>query len=163
MYIDLKNYNPLFKKIMNVSKLVNEVPSNYGKCILDKCSASSKCLRYQLYAHRVAAEKQFVIVNPDVAAPSRGEECPCFHNAEPVRLARGFQTALSSVPHGNVKLIQEELISYYSRSMFYYYRKGERALSPKEQLHISDVLIRHGAQSPVVFDAYEDGYVWNED
>ena len=123
---------------MDINELVNKVPSNYGKCILDKCPVADRCLRHLLFIHRPLSAKCLVIVNPDVVSPEMGEACPCFHSTEPVRLARGFQSALNSVPHGNIKLIQEELISDYSRSMFYYYRKGERVLSPAAQLHISE-------------------------
>ena len=147
---------------MKVEELVGQVPSNYGKCILEQCSASSKCLRQILYRNRVKSIKQLVIVDPALVSPEKGESCAAFHDFSPVRLARGFQEALKTVPHGNVKLIKEELINYYSRSMFYYYRKGERTLSPKEQSHISEVLIRYGAKGPIVFDAYEEGYIWNE-
>lgn len=148
---------------MKLEQLVKDAPSYYGKCILKDCTASAICLRYLLYQQRAKESRQLTIVNPDFAQPQKGENCPCFRSLTPVRMARGFQNALRTVPHGNIKQVQQELIYHFCRTMFYYYRKGDRMLSPKEQKYVSDVLIRFGAKEPITFDAYEEGYVWNED
>ena len=146
---------------MNQKNWFAEAPSNYGRCIQGHCAVAGNCIRHQLYLSRLSKEKYLCVLNPDQVSPEKGEACPYFQSDVPERLARGFSKALKTVPYGKVKVVQEELTAHYCRTLFYYYRKGERVLNAADQKYIADVLVKHGAQSPIEFDAYEEGYVWN--
>ncbi len=147
---------------MKVKKEYNyaEAPQFFAKCVATDCSAAKNCLRYQSAQATMNNESALWIVSPVKIAPQRGEACPFFRSLEPVTMARGFTNALKNMKVMNMKAVVEALIERYNRRTYYRLRRGEMLLDEKMQKEIAEIFIQHGAEQPVVFDAYEMQPSW---
>ena len=139
------------------------VPGNFAVCNLADCVKSSSCLRHVAAGLIPPRQMCIVSVNPNFVTHENlvSGTCAAYVNAQRVTLARGFQQALKTVPLGNKKALEAQLRNRFCQAVYYRVRKGTRALTPEEQQFVEQVLVANGAHRPVIFDAYEEDYLWD--
>ena len=140
----------------------NDVSKLTALCASQACPVREGCLRYQGWLALPQEKTQWLFVSPSQAAQAGAGGCPMFASAAPVRMAYGFKRALGSLPSASVELCMRDIgrALVVGWRMVYRMRKGERGLSPEEQTLVARVLEEHGAPQPVVFDHYEEHYIW---
>lgn len=147
---------------MNTPNTYNyaDAPTSFCKCLAEGCTAAAQCLRYQAARALMEHKRQMWVLSPMYIRPADGEKCPCFLSTRPIRVARGFKRALGSVRTDKVKNAITDLMRLHSRRTYYRMRNGEIALNADEQQEVAAILTRYGAESPIVFDAYEEVAPW---
>lgn len=137
-------------------------PQSFPLCNRENCPQAAQCLRRMAWDGIEDTEcPTLFIVNPLLTATDG--HCPSFHQAQPVKTARGFRNALAKMPHGGVGKVAGALSKVYGLRAYYKMRCGEHPLTPHEQEQVADALKRFGAQEPIIFDNYYDDYVWQTD
>lgn len=137
-------------------------PQSFPLCNRENCPQAAQCLRRMAWDGIEDTEcPTLFIVNPLLTATDG--HCPSFHQAQTVKIARGFRNALAKMPHGGVSKVAGALSSVYGERAYYKMRRGDRPLTPLEQEQITATLKRFGAQEPIVFDSYNEDYVWQAD
>ena len=138
----------------------DQVPQSFAICRAERCPLAAQCLHFSAYLvmpDYPSSPVQQIAINAHLqAAAECGEECPAFLSATPKCKARGFTKALNSLSVKEAAAARQELQTIFSRGTFYSRRNGQTSLNQEEQKTISDILLRHGAQSPVSFDSYEE-------
>lgn len=137
-----------------------DAPTSFCKCLAEECTAAAQCLRYQAAQALMERKRQLWVFSPMYIRPADGEKCPCFLSTQPKRVARGFKRALGSVRAEMVKSAITALMDLHSRRTYYRMRNGEIALNADEQEKVADILTKHGAEQPIVFDTYEEVAPW---
>lgn len=135
------------------------VPGEFGLCFATGCPLSPDCLRFKA-GEQLPAPPATATIIPCVSphCSGRGADCPCYLDAEPVRMARGFRHALDRLPHECVKPVRRELWTRFSQGGYYERKNGQTLLSLEEQEVIREVFARHVPGQEVEFDAYEDAF-----
>lgn len=140
------------------------VPKGVAACTATGCGAASECLHH-LYGEAAPEGDgvSYLVFTRNAVSPSAGRSCPHFASSTKVRMAWGISRVLGEVKSREVRAIAAEIIKLYSSTTYYRIRNGKVKLSPRDQELLSDILVRHGATPPIVFDRYEDCYDWNSD
>lgn len=137
----------------------SQVPYNYLMCLNRECPQARTCLR-QLIEQSIPADVQrWTIVSPKHLAALKGA-CPHYRSASKVRFAKGFITLLENLPHKQMQTAISHLINHFGQRTYYRFRKGERLLSPPEQVKVLSILKKCGVTHPQEFDAYTEEYDW---
>ncbi len=145
---------------METTNIYAAAPASFAKCLTADCPAAIRCLRRQAALAVPVGTEQMLAINPRCVVPAAGEACPYFRSSASVRRPRGFLRAFNALPRSEAAHVATTLISRLDRRLYYRLRKGELPLNAAQQTLVEEVLIRHGAQSPIVFDAYEEGLDW---
>lgn len=145
---------------METTNTYAAAPASFAKCLTADCPAAIHCLRHQAALAVPTETKQMLAINPRCVSPAAGEACPYFRSSASVRRPRGFLRAFNALPRSEAAHAATALISRLDRRLYYRLRKGELPLNAAQQALVEEVLISHGAQRPVVFDAYEEGLDW---
>lgn len=140
--------------------LYERAPREYTLCLRHACASASHCLRHQVALGLTPSRRVVPLANPLLTSPEGKGKCPFYRSAEKVRLAYGFTRALATVPHGKVKAVRYALMAHMCERNYYYARRGDRPLYPKEQRLVADILTQAGAPTPIAFDRYEWDYDW---
>lgn len=136
------------------------IPSLFSTCVHNDCTKASSCLRNMAYNELVKAKDVMQVVNPSRC--TKDGQCPYFCDATPVRFARGFTNFQQRMYPGQYQKFMTILIEKFSRNPYFQRRRGDIALSPKEQAIIIDALRTSGVTEPLEFDAYEYQYDFNQ-
>jgi hypothetical protein len=142
---------------MNMKTLsYSDVPKKWAVCFQNDCPMKEECLRWK--AAQVVPEKvqTLMCVTPYTR---KGNECPCFASAEPVRLAWGMTKLFANVPWYMVKVLREEMFPIFgSRRQFYRYRLGRWVISPEQQRQVAQVFRNYGFEDEPEFDVTKEGF-----
>lgn len=141
-----------------LKKLYTSVPAEFATCLHSDCSKAADCLRHVAYQLLLEESSTFRIVNPKHCNPTN--ECKHFRSAKPERYARGFIGFQENMLPKQWIRFKSLLLQMYGRNTFYVRRRGDVALSPKEQSAILDALHKVGITEDFEFDAYVDAYNW---
>lgn len=142
---------------VNFSK---EAPEYFALCFQTNCVAADHCLR-SLAARDLGKEPMIIrTVNPHLVNPKGGNTCRFFQTSEKVKIAYGFKWMMDNVPAGRIRPIRDAICSIVSRRTYYYLLNGTRPIQPDLQKKIGYILQMNGLSVPVMFDRYEQSYVW---
>ncbi|WP_112319200.1 DUF6078 family protein [Porphyromonas cangingivalis] len=125
-------------------------------CLKATCSLAESCLHSLVHRH-LPPQSSYVCYDPRLQ--SDGETCPTYLSNRIIRMAKGFRTGIQRVPQKDAKKARQT-IRYemdWGVSTYYEYRSGKRALSPEQQVVISDILHRYSIEGEL-FDAYIEVY-----
>ncbi len=137
------------------------IPTDFICCPQSGCTAAATCLRHCAIAEQPATRLAILCLNPKQARPADGEACPHYLKAEPVEQVRGFKRALATVPSGKVSEVAVAITKRYSQASFYRMRNGKIAVRGKTRQFIENLLLEHGAQSPITFDTTEQVFPYD--
>ena len=143
----------------SATKTSEKVPNNYTLCIKGDCPKAATCLRHVAVEMMPSEVQRWSIISPAYLAQTEGE-CPVYRSAEKVQYARGFVRMIRTLPVNVSEMVAHKLIAHFGRNAYYDMRKGKRTVTPAEQEIIRTVVAECGAQQEVVFDAYEEDYLW---
>ena len=138
-----------------------DVPEWYPVCYQQECTLKDECMRYQaaLQAPKMVAEWRCVL-------PSQLEKgrCPHFAEIQPIKVARGFKNLFDNIKAADQTPMRKELVEHFhGKRQYYWYLKGERLLSPKQQQWMRAWFRNWGYNIDVPFDYYEDAYYYTEE
>lgn len=151
----------LQKKSNNLSmpkKFYRSTPIDYAVCQYADCPLAAKCLHQLTYQPLLAEVTILKLLNPNKC--SKDETCEFFRDSKPVMYARGFKHFQQQLYPEQYKRFSIRLMGEFGRTGFYERRRGETALSPKEQQIVLSVLQEVGATGEFKFSSYEENYNW---
>ena len=144
-----------------IPNLINsKPPMGYAVCLSETCPLREKCLRALLGEEIRHTAETMNLVNPQHPNYREGAECVHFRSSEPEKYARGFSRAMSELSKRNYSALSERLRAETSKTQFYRMKKGEIALSPREQAEIIALLRAYGYTGDDPFDSYEERLTW---
>ena len=132
------------------------IPYNYHLCIVGECPMASTCLRQ--VAFNLGDGATFNVLNPR-RLDTTGK-CIHYVKAEKVLYAKGFKGVMDKLPFKVHERASTYLMAAFSERTYYRIRKGERLLSPNEQITVRNIITRVGYTEPWEFDAYVEDYLW---
>ncbi|MBP3228793.1 MAG: hypothetical protein J6M53_08460 [Bacteroidaceae bacterium] len=141
-----------------------DVSKTFALCPSADCAVREACLRWVAAQLLPEDKPQWMFVAPRLWRTATADGCEAFRTAEPVRMARGFTRALGDIASKHRPAVYAAICRALGTGRNHYYemRRGQRALSPKEQDVIAAILASHGAPQPVEFDAYEQMLFWED-
>ena len=136
-----------------------EVPSDWALCFRNECPFHDNCQRWLAgsYAPRT------VVLRTCVTPHAVNAEKPCkyYVKPEPILMARGFGDIFKDVKRSDYNEMKAKLINYLgSERTYYYYKKGDKLLSPKQQEWIRQLFERYGYGDYVQFTELDDIYLF---
>ncbi len=134
----------------------SDVPKKWAVCFQNDCPMKEGCLRWKAAQVAPGQMQTLVCVTPNTR---KGDVCPRFASAEPVRLAWGMTRLFSRVPWYMVQALREEIIPIFGcRRQFYRYRLGRWPISPEQQQRVAQVFRRFGFEEEPEFDVTKEGF-----
>lgn len=139
-------------------KIYREIPENYPVCQHADCPRAATCLHQLAYRPTLEKREYLRLINP--ARCSQDERCPYYRDSTPVTYARGFTKFQQQMYPAQYKAFMNTLIQVFGRNPYFERRRGETALSPKEQKLVLQALRKAGVKAPLPFDRYEENVNW---
>ncbi len=136
-----------------------EAPYEYALCLNRQCPKAGHCFRQLLENIAPTNLEYWRVISPKHQADITGE-CPYYRPYGKMRYAKGFITALNSLPYKTMQSVVSQLMAHFGRRSYYRARKGERLLSYDEQQYIQAVFRKYGVETPIQFDGYEEDFNW---
>lgn len=140
--------------------LEKTIPNNYATCEHSDCPRAASCLCQIAYLPLREEAEILRVLNPGRC--TKDEKCPFFRDSTPVIFARGFRGMQAKMLPGQYDKFMNFLIGQYNRTYYYQCRRGEMALSPKEQQVVRRALRYAGVSEPLEFDSYEESVNWHD-
>ena len=134
------------------------MPAQFSVCIHADCPMAATCLRQISYEEIVKTYEYIDIVNPVMCL--KDKNCKYYRSSKPELYARGFTKFQKKMYPGQYDTFKNLLINHFSRNCFYERRRGDYALSPKEQQIILKALHQSGVTEEFEFDSYEERINW---
>ena len=108
----------------------------------------------------VMSEKKDIlsVVNPTKC--SQDAKCKFFRSNKPVTYARGFAHFQKRMFPDQYDRFSMILIGKFGRNAYYERRRGDTALTPKEQRIVLDALKKVGVKEEMTFESYEENTNW---
>ena len=135
-------------------------PANYPVCSHADCLQASACLHQQAYLELLKGNDYVRLINPRKC--STDGRCKFYRDSKPVLYARGFTNFQKKMFPGQYQTFMAMLIGKFGRTGYYERRRGETALSPKEQDVVLSTLRRVGVKEKIEFDKYEENINWTD-
>ncbi len=140
-------------------KLYKDIPVNYAVCEQSDCPRGATCLHSLVYRTLLEQGDTYLrLINPRQC--TRDDTCPHYRDSAPVTYARGFIGMQEHMFPGQYRKFMSKLIGHFSRTPYFERRRGEVALSPREQKIVLDVLRQVGVTEELKFDRYEENINW---
>lgn len=139
-------------------KFYTSIPANYPVCQHSDCSMASTCLHQTSYSTVLENEEYIRIINPNNC--TKDGKCSYYRNNKPVSYARGFTNFQKKMFPDQYLNFMNILINRFGRNPYFERRRGETALSPKEQNIVLEALKQAGVTEEFKFDKYEDNMNW---
>ena len=131
----------------------NSMPRDFAHCLNAGCERAEECLRHRMALLMPAERGTVTIVNPRAVDPS-GRDCAYFKPGQAVTYALGITRLLDDLPHAKSVVIKQQLIRHFGRTLYYRFRRKERAISPEDQKCIRQIFLRNGVREEPVFDSF---------
>ena len=119
----------------------NSMPRDFAHCLNAGCERAGECLRHRMALLMPAERGTVTIVNPRAVDPS-GRDCAYFKPGQAVTYALGITRLL------------DDLIRHFGRTLYYRFRRKERAISSEDQKCIRQIFLRNGVREEPVFDSF---------
>lgn len=140
-------------------KLYKDIPTDYAVCEQADCSRADTCLHQLVYRTLLERGDTYLrLLNPRLC--TQDDTCPHYRNSAPVTYARGFIGMQQHMFPGQYWQFMSMLINQFSRNPYFERRRGEVALSPKEQKIVLNALQQAGVTEELKFDRYEENINW---
>lgn len=139
-------------------KFYKDIPADYPVCLHADCPRAATCLHQLVYRPLVERDAYLRLANPGRC--TKDERCPYYRDSTPVTYARGFTDMQKHMYPGQYKTFMSLLVREFSRNPYFERRRGETALSPKEQRIVLQALRKAGVTEELKFDAYEENANW---
>jgi len=142
----------------NVSVNWEEVPEGWALCFNSECPRHESCLRW-LAAQQ--APQELTVARCVTPLAQQGGKCRHFATTEKLRYARGFSKIYDKVAKKDYTPMRKQMTEMLSGKRYYYeYMRGERRLSPEQQLRIQQLFAEKGYADSVQFDHYEENFTF---
>ena len=136
------------------------MPDGYAVCLHSHCKLAASCLHQQAYNLMIQGETYLNLINPTQC--SQKEDCLFYRNNEPVRYARGFTGMQKKMLPDQYRKFMQILVRAFGTNPYYERRRGETALSPREQEMVREALYEVGLPADWEFDAYDENINWQD-
>ena len=133
-------------------------PTGYPVCEHSSCTMAATCLHQMAYSILMEKEKYLRLINPTRC--SKDESCSYYRDSKPMTYARGFSNFQKQMFPDQYKRFMAICLNYWSRTPYFERRRGDYALSPKEQDFILNALKEVGVTTELKFDSYEEDINW---
>lgn len=130
------------------------LPADYTVCLHDDCPMAANCLHQLAFPTLQESEAYLQLINPRKCA--KNDTCKFYRNAKPVTYAYGFTGFQKKMFPEQYKTFMRTLIGKYGRNQYFALRRGELALSPKDQQTVLTALHKAGVEEDFTFDRYEE-------
>lgn len=141
-------------------KFYTSIPANYAVCLHHDCPKAATCLHQIAYQTLVEQENYLNLINPNRCG--KDDSCRYYRNNTPVVYARGFTNFQKRMFPDQYQTFKSILIDKFCRNSYFERRRGETALSPKEQSIVLQALKAAGITEEFKFDSYEENYNWRD-
>lgn len=139
-------------------KFYKDIPAEYPVCQYADCPRAATCLHQLVYQPLAERDAYLRLINPDRC--TKNSQCPYYRDSTPVTYARGFTGMQKHMYPGQNQIFMSLLVREFSRNPYFERRRGETALSPKEQHIVLQALRKAGVTEDLKFDAYEENVNW---
>ena len=139
-------------------KTYTSVPTDYPVCLYDDCPKAATCLCHFAYTQVTEKDNYLRLANPLLCTKDDG--CRYYRDSKPVTYVRGFTNFQKKMFPGQYEQFMHILIGKFGRNAYYERRRGDTAISPKEQQAILAALRKVGVEEEMQFDAYEEHINW---
>ncbi len=136
----------------------DDIPFDYAACMSVDCPMADRCLHQLVFALQMEKQTYLRVISPKCC--TKDEQCKHFMTSEPTKFARGFTNFQEKMLPKQYKAFMKQLIREFGRNSYFKRRSGEKALPPKEQKMIMDVLHDVGIKDAFEFDSYEEAINW---
>lgn len=134
------------------------VPEGWALCFNSECQRRESCLRWQAAQQ---APRELTVARCVTPQALQDGECQHFATTEKVRYARGFSKIYDKVTKMDYTPMRKQMTEMLSGKRYYYeYMRGERRLSPEQQLRIEQLFAEKGYAGCAQFDSYEEDYAF---
>ena len=140
--------------------LFTSIPNNYPVCQHSDCKLAKKCLHYLAYTHLVKTEEWLRLINPRQC--TKDNQCTHYRNSKPVTYALGFTNFQKHMFPEQYQTFMHILIDKFGRDPYFKRRRGDIAITPKDQQTILDALKKAKVSKELRFDAYEELVNWDD-
>lgn len=134
------------------------IPAQFAVCLHGDCPMATTCLHQVAYEEMVMKNEYLYFINPTRCV--KDQTCKHYRSSQPEIFARGFTNFQKKMYPGQYETFKHLLIGYFSRNCFYERRRGDYAISPKEQQIILKALFQAGVTEELKFDSYEERINW---
>ena len=141
-------------------KLYKDIPKGYTICQHSDCPRAATCLHQLAYQPLMEQQPILRLINPNHC--TKDEHCTYYRDSAPVTYARGFTHMQKYMFPGQYQTFMSILIRHFGRTSYFVRRRGEAALSPKEQEIVLNALRQAGVAEDLKFDRYEENVNWYE-
>lgn len=131
---------------------------NFAVCMSGECKVADTCRRAIAYRTITKECKTYEIVNPMVV--TNDDQCPMYPYKETVRYAKGFMQMVENLPPRVFSEMKRKLLAHYGKNPYYEMRKGDRLISPADQMYFQALFLQQGITTPYPFDEYIDKEEW---
>ena len=139
-------------------KFYTSPPAGYAVCQHADCPMADTCLHQIVYPVLLEKDDMLHVVNPNKC--SKDAQCKFYRSNKPVTYARGFTHFQKRMFPGQYDRFSTILISKFGRNAYYERRRGDTALTPKEQQIVLDALKAAGVTEEMKFERYEENTNW---
>lgn len=139
-------------------KFYTSLPTDYPVCQLSDCPMAETCLHQIVYPTMLEKNDILSVVNPDRC--SKDAKCKFYRSNKPITYAHGFAHFQKRMFPGQYDRFSMMLISKFGRNAYYERRRGDTALTPKEQRIVLDALKKVGVTEEMKFESYEENTNW---
>lgn len=139
-------------------KFYTSIPSGYAVCQYSDCQMAETCLHQIVYLTRLEKDDIISMVNPNRC--SKDDKCKFYRSNKPITYARGFAHFQKRMFPDQYDRFSMILMSKFGRNAYYERRRGDTALTPKEQKIVLDALKRVGVTEEMKFESYEENTNW---
>lgn len=139
-------------------KFYTSIPKNYPVCQHSDCPMAATCLHQISYPTLLEKEDYLHLINPQKC--SKDATCKYYRDNQPIMYARGFTNFQKRMFPGQYQEFMSLLVATFGRNAYFERRRGETALSPKEQKIILQALKHAGITAEMKFDRYEENLNW---
>lgn len=133
-------------------------PSHYTVCEHSDCQCAAICLHQLAYTELLKTETILHLLNPTQCV--KDETCKFYCNNTPVTYARGFTNFQKKMFPDQYQTFMYKLIGKFSRNGYFERRRGDSALSSKEQEIVLAALKEAGISEEMKLDSYESHINW---
>lgn len=140
-------------------KLYKDIPVEYATCEHGDCPRAATCLHQLVYRPLLERGDTYLrLLNPRQC--TQNDRCAHYRNSAPVTYARGFTGMQQHMFPEQYRRFMSILVGHFSRNPYFERRRGEVALSPKEQKIVFNALRQAGVTEELKFDRYEENVNW---
>lgn len=139
-------------------KFYTSLPEGYPICQHADCKMAQTCLHQLAYEPLLETDNILYLINPNKC--SKDENCENYRDCKPVVYARGFAHFQKRMFPDQYQQFMSILVNTFSRNGYFERRRGDTALSPKEQDIVLSALRQVGVTEELKFKSYEENTNW---